>query len=240
MEKTPFVQIKARLAGALWLAVIVTNMIAYMIATRLVSENDATATARNIIANETLYRAGFAFELLSGLCYIGVTVLMYELVKPVNKTLAVVSAFFGGCGVAIGGGMLLARMGPIVLLHSDRVSAALPSAQLEVIALSAFKLYVVGFIISLAFFGIQCFFLGYLIARSTFLPRWIGLLLAAGGSIYVLTSFSNVVVPSVGARMIPLFSIAALLGEGSLSVWLVTKGVKSYRMGREEVLVRTQ
>src|SRR6267143_6146963 len=75
------------------------------------------------------------------------------------------------------------------------------------------------------FFGAQCVTVGYLVMRSTFLPRILGALLAIGGTSYVISSFANFVAPPLGARLSPFVIPAAVVGEGSLCLWLLVIGL---------------
>ena len=92
-------------------------------------------------------------------------------------------------------------------------------------ALTSLKLHAFSFNISLALFGPQCFIAGYLILRSTFLPRILGVLLAIGGSGYLIGSFANILSPSFGAVLGPFVVLTALAGEGSVGLWLTIMGV---------------
>jgi len=92
----------------------------------------------------------------------------------------------------------------------------------------ALKLPMHIFFIGMVFFGIQCILIGYLVARSTFLPRILGVLLAIGGTSYVIASFANFLLPA-GASLVLFIMPVALIGEGSLTVWLLVKGVNEQR-----------
>ena len=98
---------KARIAGGLWLMVIVAGMTAFVIRSPLVVSGDAAATATKILASESLFRLGFGADLIAGACYMGVTVLLYRLLKPVSRSLSLLAAFFGLAGVAMEGARLL-------------------------------------------------------------------------------------------------------------------------------------
>src|SRR5438034_11610013 len=78
------------------------------------------------------------------------------------------------------------------------------------------------------FFGIPCILIGFLVARSTFLPRTLGVLLAICGTSYVIASFANFLLP-LGASLVPFVMPVALIGEGWLTVWLLVKGVNEER-----------
>lgn len=217
--------LKARIAGGLWLIVIGAGSFALGTLSTLIVRNDAAATATNILANESLFRLSIVADLVAGLCYLGVTVLLYELLKPVSRTLSLLAAFFGLGGVAIAGPAFLSRLAPLALLQSDQYLSVFTASQLQALTLTSFKLYGSALSIGLVLFGVQCIILGYLILRSTFIPRILGGLLAIGGIGYVTGSFANFLSPSIGAALSPFVLPAALLGEGSVTLWLLVKGV---------------
>jgi uncharacterized protein DUF4386 len=190
--------------------------------------NDAAATAANILAKESLFRLGFAANLISGLSYLGVTVFIYYVLKPVSRSLSLLAAFFGLAGVAIGGVGWVSNIAPLILLHGDQYLSAFTPSQLQGMALAALKLQTQVFFIAMVFFGIQCISIGYLVARSIFLPRILGILLALGGTGYVIASFASFLLP-LGASLIPIIMPVALIGEGSLGLWLLVKGVNEER-----------
>ena len=224
-ERTASPGLKARIAGGLWLMVIAASAVAFMPTSMLIVRNDAAATANNILANESLYRLSVAAELVASLCYVGVTVLLYELLKPVSRSLSLLVAFFGLGGVAIGGLSFLSRLAPLVLLRGDEYLSVFTTSQLQALALTSLSLHMFGISISLVFFGLQCFIAGYLILRSTFLPGILGVLLALGGSAYVIGSFANILSPSFGAVLGPFVVLTALAGEGAVGLWLTIMGV---------------
>src|SRR5437879_1342393 len=102
--------LKARIAGGLWLMVIIAGMTAFVIRSPLIVSGDAAATATNILASESLFRLGFTADLIAGACYMGVTVLLYRLLKPVSRSLSLLAAFFGLAGVAIGSATSLTNL----------------------------------------------------------------------------------------------------------------------------------
>ena len=225
-EESP--RLKARIAGACWLLCIVAGMVGFIAGGPLIVANDAAATATNILANESLFRFGFAANLISGLSYVGVTVFMYYVLKPVSRSLSLLAAFFGLAGVAIGGVAWVSNLVPLTLLHGDQYLTALTASQLQALSLAALKLQTHVFFIGMVFFGIQCISIGYLVARSSFLPRILGVLLGLGGTCYVIASFANFLLP-LGARLVPFVVPVALIGEGSLTVWLLIKGLNEQR-----------
>lgn len=221
--------LKARLAGGFWLIVIVAGGFAFFTGSALIVRGDAAGTATNIMASERLYRLGFAANLMAGACYAGVTVLLYDLLKPVSRSLSLLAASFGLLGIAIGGATSFIRLAPLVLLGGAEYLGAFTTAQLQALALTSLRLDAQGSNIGLVFFGCQCLVIGYLIVRSRFLPRVLGVLLAVGGASYIVNSFASFLSPGSAAYLAPYILPAAIVGEGSLCLWLIVMGVNVQR-----------
>ena len=96
---------------------------------------------------------------------------------------------------------------------------------MQAAAHAAINNFGLGFKVSMVYFGLQCATVGYLIARSGFIPRVIGVLLAIGGSFYVLSSLAAFLSPPIGALLAPIVIPAAFTGEGATTLWLLFKGV---------------
>ncbi|HWS89635.1 MAG TPA: DUF4386 domain-containing protein [Pyrinomonadaceae bacterium] len=220
---------KARAAGALWLTVIAASVVAVVFQSRLVVRDDAALTANNIAASESLFRLSVVVDLFAGACYMGVTVLLYVLLKPAGRSLSLFAAFSGLAGVVVGAAAALLRLAPLVLLGGAGDAAAFTPTQQQALAMTALKLEGSGFNVAMVYFGLQCVSVGYLIVRSTFLPRVLGVLLAVGGASYVLSSFANILSPPVGALLFPFIVPTAIVGEGALTLWLLFKGVNVER-----------
>src|SRR5437667_3460841 len=141
----------ARMAGGLWWLCIVAGIVGFVAGAPLIVANDAAATAANILANESLYRLGFAADLISGLSYMGVTLFIYYVLKPVSRSLSLLAAFFGLAGVAIGGVAWVSHLAPLVLLRGDQYLSALTASQLQALSLAALKLQTHVFFIGMVF-----------------------------------------------------------------------------------------
>src|SRR5213592_3894475 len=201
LEMSP--RFQARMAGGLWWLCIVSGVVGFVAGAPLIVANDAAATAANILAKESAFRFGFVADLVSGLSYVGVTAFIYYLLKPVSRSLSLLGAFFGLAGVAIGGASWVIHLTPLLLLHGDQYLTVFTTSQLQAMSLAALKLQTQAFPIGMVFFGIQCMSIGYLVARSTFLPRILGILLEIGGTCYVIVSLSNFLAPSLGPHLVP-------------------------------------
>jgi hypothetical protein len=233
LSSTDSPQTTARLAGALWLIVIAVS-IASLFAAPSVNINGSPAeTAASILAAETPYRLAFALLFVGSLCYLGVTALLYELLRPVNRSVALFGAFAGLAGLTIGAASAVNELGALDLLKQASTAAPAAANQLQTIAQFALR-DGPEFKVGMVFFGLQIASAGYLILRSDLVPRIIGGVLVAGGLSYIITSFATFVAPAVGARLSPLVIPIAILGEGSLTLWLLFKGVNVPASRRSE------
>ena len=230
-------QLEARIAGGLWLIVIAAGLSGFVIWSRLVVRGDAAATATNIMASETLFRLGFTADLVAGACYMGVTVILYQLLKPVSRTLSLLGAFCGLAGITIGAVSAVHHLAPVMLLGGGEYLTAFTASQVQAQALISLRLHGQGYTIGSMYFGFQCILIGFLIGRSAFLPRILGVLLAIGGSTYVISSFATFLSPAVAAQISSYIVAAGLIGEGSLCLWLIVKGV-NLRSWEEQAAAR--
>ena len=207
-----------RAIGVIWLLYFLTGILGTLLTKGIVVPADAASTANNILTHASLYRAGFAVDLLANLIYIALTALLFALFRPVNPTLALLAAFFSlvGCTVQIMGELL--RLAPTVVLANPQLANAFGAQQLQAAVLLSVTLYKSVFYIAFVLFA--CFELvtGFLILRSTFLPRWLGWWWIAGG-IGGLTFLWSPLATSIW----PLL-LAAGAGEFALPVWLLVKG----------------
>jgi hypothetical protein len=226
-------QTTARLAGALWLIVIAVSIASLFAAPSVNINGSAAETAASILAAETPYRFAFALLFVGSLCYLGVTALLYELLRPVNRSVALFGAFAGLAGLTIGAASAVNELGALDLLKQASAAAPAAANQLQTIAQFALR-DGPEFKVGMVFFGLQIASVGYLILRSGLVPRIIGGVLVAGGLSYIITSFATFVAPAVGARLSPLVIPIAILGEGSLTLWLLLKGVNVPASRRSE------
>ena len=216
---------KARMAGVFYVLTSLTYVLgAVSVLARLFVQGDAGATANNILAHQPLFRWGFAALLISVACSIIMTVLFYDLFKPVNRSLSLLAAFFHLVGLAIFafGGLL--QLAPLVVLGGGQYLSAFKVEQLQALAYMFLQLSAQVFDGFIVFFGFYCVLIGYLIFRSTFLPRIVGVLMAFAGLGY-LTLLSKPL-----ANYLSPYNLApAALGETSLMLWLLVMGVNVQR-----------
>lgn len=213
----------ARTAGALWLIVIVASVAT--IGTRPLDwRADPGALVAAATGAASAIRFTFALHFLGKVCYIGVTILLYELLKPVNRSVALFSAFCGLAGLLSGTSPFNDFTGLSLLEESQRVAGPLAS-QLQSAGKMIIMTHSLGSGGEDVFFGAQIAALGFLLIRSLFIPRVIGALLLLGGAGFLIVSFTSFLSPPLGARLAPLILPIAVLGEGSATLWLLVKGV---------------
>src|SRR6266699_6352676 len=175
---------QARMAGVIaWITT--TAGFAEIVRGRLVVYGDAAATA-----HEMLFRLALAGNVIA-ILYIAYTLLLYNLFRPVNRSLSLLAAFFSLVGWALGALNCLFLLAPLVVLGGAQSLSAFNVEQLQALALMFLKLHAQGYNISMVLFGSYNLLIGYLIFRSTFLPRILGVLLAISGLCYLINCFAN-------------------------------------------------
>jgi hypothetical protein len=212
------------MAGLFYLLTFVTGGIALAATGRLIGSRDAAATAAGILAHEFLFRLGFAADLIVIACYIAVTAFFYDLFKPVNGTLSLLAAFFSLVGCAVQAMSYLFDLAPFVFLGGAQYLSVFNVEQLQALALMSLKLGAQAYNIGLVFFGFYCFLIGCLIFRSSFLPRILGVLMALAGF-----GWLTFLAPPLAKHLYPYILIPGIAGEGSLTLWLLVKGVNAQR-----------
>jgi hypothetical protein len=237
LEKTS-PQLQARIAGGLYLIVIVGGIFAeVLVRGRLVVHADAAATAHNIMAHPMLYRWGFVVELFYCVCNVPVTVIFYNLFKVVNRNLALMMVILDLVVNTIESISLLFHFAPLLLLQGGHYLSAFTAEQLQAASYVSIELFEHGFAICLVFFGFDCLVMAYLIYRSTFLPRILGAMLAIEGVGYLVNSFSLFLVPALQPRIFPYFAVTAI-AEVALCLWLLVMGVNAERWRERAVAVK--
>jgi Domain of unknown function (DUF4386) len=211
---------RARITGVVYLLYFLTAVFGEFFGRGLVVSGDAAATANNILAHQPLFRLGLATGLIATACYIAVTALFYDLFKHVNRSLSLLAAFFSLVGCAILAFASLFRIGPLVVLEGGQYLSAFKVEQLRALAFLFLELYGQAVNICFVFFGVYCLLIGYLIFKSAFLPRILGVLMAFAGLGW-LTFLS----PPLANYLSPYIQVLGVFAEGSLMLWLLVMGV---------------
>jgi Domain of unknown function (DUF4386) len=206
----------ARLAGLLYLAVIFLGLFAEVfVREKLTVDTDAVATVNNIHNAAMRWRLGFTADLLNLICGLPVIVFVYFLFKPVNRYLTMLAIFFVIISNTVVAANLLNQLTPLLL-----------PVQLATLSLHAIQLQEQGYAIALVFFGPYCIIIGYMIYRSGLLPRILGILYAIAGACYMINSFTGFLSPEFHNPLFPLILVPCFIGELSVALWLLIKGIK--------------
>ncbi|PYX00847.1 MAG: DUF4386 domain-containing protein [Acidobacteria bacterium] len=193
-------RLKARITGAFYLLTMLTGIFAQgFVSDRLVVSGDAAATATNILTHKSLFQLGFTIYLIEMACQIAMTVLFYYLLKPAGRIVSLLAASLGLTGCIIKTFSRVFYIAPLFVLGGAHYLNVFSLEQLQAVALLFLRVNEQGAGMALAFFGFYALLTGYLIIRSTFLPRILG------------------------------WWSAGLLGATALILWLLVFGVNEQR-----------
>jgi Domain of unknown function (DUF4386) len=216
----------ARVGGVLYLIIIAAGAAGelFVRGSSVVSGN-AAATAHNIMASPSLWRAGIAGDLLMHVCDVPLMLIFYVLLRPVNSSLALLAVLFDLTQTAVLVANKLNLLLPIFLLGDAEYLKAFTPEQLQALSYVSLRTHDNGFAVGLVFFGAACLVVGYLIIRSGYLPRTLGVLMQIAGVCYITNSFALMVWPSLGAKLFPFILLPPFVAELSMALWLLVKGV---------------
>lgn len=216
----------ARIAGVLYLAIILLGMFGELyVRGTLVVSGDATATTHAISASPFLWRAGIAGDLLMHVFDVPVIVIFYFLLRPINKSLALFATLINLVQTAVLVANKLNLLVPLLLLGDGAHLKAFAPEQLHALSYVAIKAHGYGFGIGLIFFGFACLVRAYLMFKSGYFPKVFGVLIGIAGVSYLVNSFALLLSPSLAGALFPGVLIPAFVGELSLTLWLIVKGV---------------
>jgi len=210
----------ARVAGFLYLMVIPLGIFgALYVSSRLIVSGDTVTTANNIMASESLFRLGIVSDLLASIVMLLVVLVLYKLLKPVNKNMALLMVTFVLVAVPIAMLNKLNQFAALQLLSGADYLKVFTTEQLQALGYLFLRLHSRGSNIAFIFWGLWLFPLGYLVFKSGFLPRILGVLLMIACFGYLINSFAIFLGYTVNVGMF------AALGEVSFILWLLIKGV---------------
>jgi hypothetical protein len=213
------------MAGVFYLLTILTGIFALgFVSERLVVSGDAATTAANILAHQSLFQLGFTVYLIEMASQVAMTALFYELLKPAGRSVSLLAAYLGLAGCVIKTFSRVFYIVPLFVLGGPSFLSVFSSEQLQALALLFLKVNDQGAGVALAFFGFATLLKGYLILRSTFLPRFLGVLSVLGG-----VGWLTFLYPPLGYRLFPILAAVGLLGSAATILWLLVKGVNEQR-----------
>jgi hypothetical protein len=226
----------ARIAGFLYLAHFVTFFFADNgVHSTAVGSVDVATTVQNIMASEGPFRIGFVNYLLAAVFFLLAAWALYVLLKPVNKDLALLFVLLNLGGVAIWCSSLFSEFATLLLLSGADYLKVFQAEQLQALAMLSLNLYQNGFMISQMFLNLWLFPLGYLVFKSGYLPRILGILLIIDGFAMLTWFFQFFFFP--GYEVISTIGLAVgFIAEGLLCLWLLIKGVKDQKPASIEAI----
>ncbi|MGA0546068.1 DUF4386 domain-containing protein [Brevundimonas sp. VNH65] len=218
---------QALLAGALYLYIVVAGVVSEaFVRGALIDYQDAAGTARAILGQTMLYRAGFSLEMVMHLCDLGLAVLLYRLLKPQGPALSLFAAVLRLMVGAVAAVRALLLAAPLVLLDAPNGMDALSGPQREALALLALRMHGQAYDIALVFFGVALLALAVLLARSPRFSPLLGAMIGFAGVCYLLNSFAGFLAPPLQSAMFPFILLPCLVAETVLAIWLVALGVR--------------
>jgi hypothetical protein len=217
------IQTYARIIGVLLLLSMIGGGIgeAY-VPSKMIVANDANATAQNIITSNALFRAGFASYLVEGVCDVALALMFYILLAPVQKHLALFTAFLGLISTALFAVAELFYFAPTLLLRDSPYLKSFTPDQLHTLVLLSLKAYGCCGGIFMVFYGIASLLRGYLMFRSGYVPKFVGVVLEIAGACFILRNLTYVLVPKYTSD---LFLLPMFLALVVMTVWFLAKGV---------------
>jgi hypothetical protein len=176
---------------------------------------------RSAISPQAYARAG-------GVLYLVIIVaglVFYVLLRPVSKNLALLAVLFNLVQTSVLVANKLNLLTPVFLLGDAEYLKGFTPQQLQALSYVSLRTHDYGFGFGLLFFGAECLVVGYLVVRSGYLPRALGVLMAIAGVCYLTNSFTLVLSPTLSAMLSPIILLPPFVAELSMAVWLLLKGV---------------
>lgn len=216
-------QLHARIAGILYLVIIIAGFFAEtFVRNKLFVSGDANATANNIMHSEFLWKIGITADLIMQICDLPVMIILYYLLKPISRKLALLNLSFNLIQTAVLVANKLNLLAALFFLGDAEYLKSFTPDQLHTLSYLSIKLHDFGFGVGLIFFGFVCLIEGYLIFKSGYFPKTIGVLMAIAGICYLTNSFALILAPQFSSITLLL---PCVIAELSLSLWLIFKGV---------------
>lgn len=213
----------ARITGGFYLAFILASVLADLLGHIGVSDADQLYTA--IVADAGSFRLGLVMALTSAFLFLMAAWGLYVLLRPVNRHLALLFLLLNAVGVAVQCASILPLTAALMLGDGSSHMQAYSAAQLEGLSYLSINVYRTGFVTAQLFYGTWLFPLGYLIYRSRFLPRLLGVLVMLDGFAIVFWFLQALLLPTRPELSYPGLALS-FIAEFGLGLWLLIKGVK--------------
>jgi hypothetical protein len=216
----------ARIAGALYLIVAVFTIFAGLVNTRIVAPGDAAATAANINTSATLFRIGFVSELVGATAFLLTGMTLYLLLKHVNQMAAAAMVTFVAVSVAIQSLNLLNQQAALTVASSQGYTGAFGPTGSDQLTMLFADMQRDGYLIAQTYFDMWLLPLGYLVVKSGYFPKVLGVLLMIGCFGHLVDVFARFLAPDFGANLSPFAMTPAAVAELSFIAWVLVRGVR--------------
>jgi hypothetical protein len=224
----------ARLAGILSIGSGFPDGFAVYVIKSVLVPGNAAATAMNILAHETLFRAGIVAEIFALVVFAVSLLLLYLVFKPASRRGALLFLIVAMMGATIQAIDVLGDITALTFLKGGTGAAALSLVESQAMAYLFVRMHVYIYTVALAFTGFGSLFLAYAATRASFLPRISGYFLAIDGIGYITHSFGTLLAPAMIAHIQPYVPyMTAILGTGALMIWLIIKGINVERWNEQ-------
>ncbi len=219
-------QLYARVGGILYLLIILIGLFSVIfVRGKLIVSGDVAATASNIMASQSLWRLGIAADLVEHVLDIPVMLIIYVLLRPTNRNLALLALLFTIVQTAVPVANKLNLLVTLFFLGNSAFLKSFTPDQLHALSYVSLRVHDYGMGVGFVFFGFACLVEGYLIYRSGYLPRTIGILMEIAGLCYLTQSFSLILFPGFASLIFPVIMLPSFIAELSFCLWLIVKGV---------------
>lgn len=218
----------ARIAGLLYLVVVLTGIFSMMyVPSKLIVWDNATTTFNNIVASETLFRLGIVGYLTCYTFFLFLPLVLYRLLRPVNEIYAKLMVVLAITSVPIAFANIQNKFNVLSLISGENYLKAIPYEQLQAQVLVCLNQYDNGNLVASIFFGLWLLPFGYLVIKSGFLPKVLGVLLMLGCLGYLINFLGNSLVADYSSYGISSYvQLPASIGEIGTCLWLLLMGAK--------------
>ena len=216
----------ARIAGAVYLSMVFTAPFTLLyVPGKLIVRGNATATANNVLAHETMFRLSIVGDLLTAVIFICLGIALYRLLSSVNKTWAMMMLSFVLVSAAVGFLDTLNNVAALILFRGENFLSVFDKPQLNALGYLFIRLHSQGIFMNELFWGLWLFPFGLLVFRSGFLPRFLGVWLMINCFGYVALCVIALIFPDQYSAAFLYFQ-PVLFGELAIMLWLLIRGAK--------------
>jgi hypothetical protein len=218
----------AKVAGFLYLFTMVTaNFAEFYARGRLIVFGDAAQTVKNIAASERLFRLGIVSNLITFASVVILVVALYVVLKPINRNVALLAAFWRLAECAIFALITLNDFVALRLLSGADYLRAFDTQQLQALAYTFVGMHDAGYLIALVFFGLGSTVFAYLWFKSRYIPQWLAALGIFSSLLVAIVTLGIMVFPGLAAVVIPVYFAPIFIFEVTLGLWLLIRGMRA-------------